>query len=224
MLSDRRVDGVLIVGTLLENKMIEHLQQAGCPVVLVDSYTPGEMIFDSVVTDNINGAYNAVAYLIENGHTRIGLLGSMPDAYPSVRERREGYIRALNHYGISERYIENGLLTLPEGHEAARRLLSRSPEITAIFACNDDVAKGTIAAATELGLLVPDDLSVIGFDNSDMARQTTPPLTTIHVDKTSMGTMAVQLLVDRIENPERAIVTTTLSTKLVERESVRPRA
>jgi LacI family transcriptional regulator len=224
MLSDRRVDGALIVGTLLEKRMVEHIQQAGYPVILVDSYTLGQSIFDSVVTDNVNGAYSAVKYLIEKGHTRIGLLGSMPDAYPSVKERREGYCRALSDFGISESYIENGLLTLPGGYEAALRLLRRSPEITAVFACNDEVAKGTINAANEMGIRVPDDLSVVGFDNSDMARQTTPSLTTIHVDKTSMGIMAVQLLVDRIENPDRAIVTTMLGTKLVERESVRPLA
>lgn len=222
MLSDHRVDGVLIVGIMLEDKMVENLLQAGFPVILVDSYTPEPVIFDAVITDNMNGAFSAVRYLIENGHTRIGLLGSIPDAYPSIKERREGYIRALKHYNISKTYIENGLLTLPDGYEAAQRLLKRHPEITAVFACNDEVAKGTIAAANELGLQVPHDLSVVGFDNSDMARQTIPSLTTVHVDKTSMGAIAVQLLLDRSENPDRAIVTTLLSTKLVERESAGP--
>ncbi|MBI5959734.1 MAG: substrate-binding domain-containing protein, partial [Chloroflexi bacterium] len=163
----------------------------------------------------------AVDYLIENGHSRIGLIGSLPDAYPSIRERRKGYTRALKQHGIEPSYIENGPLTREGGYKATQRLLKRAPEITAIFACNDNVAIGVMNAAQDLGRHIPDDLSVIGFDDIDLSQEVTPPLTTIHVDKMLMGVLGVRQLRDRIENPARTRLTTILSTQLIIRKSVR---
>ena len=89
------------------------------------------------------------------------------------------------------------------------------------FACNDDVAVGVMNAATHLGLRVPDDLSVIGFDDIDLSQELNPPLTTVHVDKLLMGALAVRTLQDRAENPQRAAITTSVSTQLVTRGSVK---
>ncbi|HEX3052124.1 MAG TPA: LacI family DNA-binding transcriptional regulator [Aggregatilineaceae bacterium] len=220
MLFDRRVDGILVVGAFLQETITHISQQTNQTIVLVDSYVPYQQ-FDSIVTDNLNGAYNAVKYLIEHGHTRIGLVGSAVNDYPSIRERRKGYTRALKEYGITETYIEDSALTREDGYEAARRLLKRSPDITAIFACNDNVAIGVMNAADQLGLSVPGDLSIVGFDDIDLTQEVAPPLTTVHVDKTLMGVLAVRQLRDRVENPERPTLTTALSTQLIVRESVR---
>jgi LacI family transcriptional regulator len=101
------------------------------------------------------------------------------------------------------------------------RLISRAPQITAIFACNDNVGIGVINALHHLGKRVPEDISVIGFDDIDLAQEITPTLTSIHVDKVLMGAMAMRMLRDRAESPDRSVVKTTITTQLMVRESVR---
>jgi LacI family transcriptional regulator len=116
--------------------------------------------------------------------------------------------------------IEPSKLSRNGGFAAMKTLWSCSPELTAVFSCNDDTAFGVIAAAQELGLKVPGDLSVIGFDNIDLASEYKPALTTIHVHKSWMGTIGVRLLIERARNPDKPVVTTVISTQLVIRDSV----
>jgi LacI family transcriptional regulator len=221
VLFNKHVDGMLIIGAFLEDtiKQINH-QLDHEAVVLVDAYAPGQP-FDSIVTDNINAAIELVNYLIASGHRHIGLIGSQPDSYPSIRERRKGYQRALKQHHIHHFYIEDGPLTLDEGYEATHRLLKRAPQVTAIFACNDNVAMGVMNAARDLGLNIPRDLSLVGFDNIDLSRQVSPALTTVDIDKNYMGVLAVRQLRDLIENPERTRLTILLHAQLIKRESVR---
>ncbi len=219
MLLDRQVDGVLIVGAFLESTIHLIGSRVDFPVVLVDGYAPGSG-FDSVVTDNLNGAFAAVEHLIRAGHTRIGLVGCETDGYPSVRERRKGYLRALKHHRIDQDYIEESALTRQGGCDGALALLSRSPEVTAIFACNDEVAQGVYEAAEQLGRAIPQDLSVIGFDDIDYARALSPALTTMRVDKMLLGMLAVRHLKDRAENPIRPSLSTSVSAVLIPRDSV----
>lgn len=216
MLVDKRVDAVMVVGTLLP-EFIEELQEK--PVVLVDAYAPGQPV-DSVVTDNLNGAHAAVTHLIEQGHRHIGLLGSRPDAYPSIRERRKGYMRALKQHGITDTYIRDGPLIREEGYDGLRALLNQYPQITAVFACNDLVAIGALDAARDMGIDVPGQLSLIGFDDIELTLEVKPRLTTVRVDKPLMGAVAVRLLRDRAEDPDRATMSVVIGTRLVERDSV----
>ncbi len=219
MLLDKHADALIIVGTFLEDAIAEISRQATPNVVLVDAYAAGQA-FDSVVIDNINGAQTAVEHLITNGHRHIGLVGSHAESYPSIRERRKGYTRALRDNDIADTYIEDSPLTRDGGYEATRRLLQRAPQITAIFACNDAVAFGVMHAAYEMGRKVPLDLSVIGFDDIDPAQEVIPPLTTVHVDKVLMGALAVRHLLDRAADLSRAALTTSVSTQLILRDSV----
>lgn len=221
LLNDQHVDGILLVGTFIEDTIMEVSQRADLPMVLVDAYAPGKA-FDSVIIDNLTGAYEAVNYLIDRGHRHIGCVGSTPDAYPSIRERRKGYQRALKHHEITANYLIVSPLTREGGYEATYQLLQTSPQVSAIFACNDDVAVGVMHAARDLGRSLPDDLSVVGFDDIDLAQEVTPALTTVHVDKVLMGALAVRYLRDRTETPRRSGLTTALSTQLIVRESVRP--
>ncbi len=220
MLLNELVDGVIIVGAFLEESIADISRRADCNIVLIDGYTSTES-FDSVLIDNFNGAVSAVNHLLDNGHRHIGLIGSNSESYPSVLERRRGYLAALGMRGIQDRYIEEGIHNRVSGFESTIRLLRRSPQITAVFACNDESAIGVMNAARELGYNVPDDLSVIGFDDIDLAQEVTPALTTIHVDKVLMGTMALRLLRDRVGDHERAAITTLVTTQLIIRESVR---
>lgn len=224
MLLDEIVDGVIVVGAFLEETLTDISKRANSKVVLVDAYTSDETAFDSVLIDNLSGAYNAVSYLIEKGHQHIGLIGSESDSYPSIAERRVGYISALQSHGIHDSYIVDSKLRRADGFSATLRLLKNEPDITAIFACNDNVAIGVMNAVRELGLSVPDDISVVGFDDIALAQEVMPPLTTMHVDTFFMGAMALRHLRDRAEYPNSPVLTTHVSTQLIERGSCKPLA
>lgn len=223
MLLNELVDGVIVIGAFLEEAIADISRRAKSNIVLVDAYTSRDLEFDSVVIDNFNGAVSAVLYLIANNHQHVGLIGSNPDSYPSVLERRRGYFAALSQRGISEVYVDEGELSRVGGFESTLRLLRRYPHITAIFACNDETAFGVMSAARHLGYTIPDDLSVVGFDDIDWAQEVMPALTTVHVDKVLMGTVALRMLRDRATDPARSSLTTLVPTQLIIRESVRKR-
>ncbi len=105
-------------------------------------------------------------------------------------------------------------------YEATHKLLEQSPNITAIFSCNDDIAEFVVKAIHERGLRVPEDISVIGFDDTEVATKTQPPLTTMRVEKELMGALAVRQLYERALNTERPPITMMMGTKLIERDSV----
>ena len=189
--------------------------------MLVDSYAFG-FPFDSVVIDNIGGAIQAVNYLVDRGHRCIGLLGTNKHSSPDIRERREGYYWALAARQIDEVYVEEGPMQREEGYHALKRLLQRAPHVTAVFAVNDETAIGALQAAHEMRIAVPEELSIIGFDDIDMASEVRPALTTIHVPKMWLGRLGVRRLLERAQSPDAPAVTISVATHLVERNSVGP--
>ncbi len=219
LIREERLEGLILVGAFIEGAIDQLKRQINMPIVLVDSYAP-HLPYDSVVIDNVGGVEQIVEHLIAWGHRKIGLVGANDQSPPSIRERREGYVRTLRAHGIEECYIEPSQLSRGGGKEGAHRLLTRCPDITAIVACNDDTAIGVMHAAAERGLRVPADLSVAGFDNIDLARDVTPALTTVHVHKAWMGSLGVRALLDRIQNPDQPRITVTVATQLIERSSV----
>jgi DNA-binding LacI/PurR family transcriptional regulator len=219
MISEQHMDGLILAGTFIEQTVDLFQRRTDVPIVLVDSYAPN-LPFDSVVIDNTPAAMTAIEYLIENGHTRIGLIGWNEQSPPSVQERQIGYRQALQKHDIERAYVQPSGLNREQGAEALRRLLGRHPQVTAVFACNDLSALGVLSGAREMGLDVPRDLSVIGFDNIAMAQEIIPPLTTIHVHKTWLGALSVRRLLERAREPAQPKVTIALSTELVVRGSV----
>jgi LacI family transcriptional regulator len=220
LLTDRHTDGLLVVGMQVNQALRTLLQQDDSPVVLVDAYAEGNP-FDAVVSDNIAGGYAATKELLSQGHRKIAILGSQPHAFPSIAERRKGYMHALTEVGLSPHFWDCPLWP-DSAAEAARIYLAQQPEITAVFACNDAVAIALLGVAQEQQRAVPHDLSVIGFDNIDLAHHTAPPLTTMRVDKTGMGRLAAQLLINRIEYPAAAPVQVFIRPQLICRQSVAP--
>jgi DNA-binding LacI/PurR family transcriptional regulator len=218
---DQKVDGWLILGIYLDKIPFPPSEEDPPPVVLVDSHAV-QPLYDIISIENFHGAYTAVTYLIERGHRHIGLIGSWTNGYPGINLRRKGYLKALVDHGISQTYIEDGRLNSLFGYESSRRLLERCPEVTAIFACNDDSAIGVMRTAHELGRKIPDDLSLVGFDNLSQAADVIPPLSTMNVDKLLMGELAVQQLINRYRHPDRAPVTILVRTELIIRQSVCP--
>jgi LacI family transcriptional regulator, galactose operon repressor len=219
MLLEGELDGVLLIGAFVDNTIEQLIQRRGMPVVLVDAYAPGAS-YDAAVTDNVRGAYEAVAYLIRRGHRHIGMVGSLPDAFPSIEERRRGYVQALLDNNISERYFADSHLSTEEAAESTAELLRRYPHVTALFCGNDITAVAAMQAARAAGRRLPEDLSIIGFDNIDLAEHMVPALTTMHVDKSGLGRLAVQLLANRAEFPDAGCVTAVLQPTMVERQSV----
>lgn len=219
LLLEQHVDGALMVGMYLEPEIVQMLRSRGLPVVLVDAYAAGDP-FDSVVIQNYAGAYRAVMHLIEAGHRQIAIVGSSPEAYPSILERRKGYLQALSDNGL-EPIFGDCLLHPDEVPPVIPKLLTTHPGLTSILACNDDVAIATIRMAQKLGRCVPEDLSVIGFDDIALAQHVMPPLTTMGVDMMGMGRLAAQLLLNRFEFPEAGGVRAVVCPNLVTRESVK---
>lgn len=219
LIREDRLEGLILVGTFIEGAIDQLKRQIDMPIVLVDSYAP-HLSYDSVVTDNIGGIEQVVEYLVGRGHRNIGLIGANDQSPPSIRERREGYVRALRARGIDEHFIELSQLSRMAGEEAAHRLLTRRPDITAIVACNDETAIGVMHGVAACGLRVPGDVSIVGFDNIDLARDVTPALTTVHVHKAWMGSLGVRALLERIHNPDQPRTTITVATQLIERSSV----
>jgi DNA-binding LacI/PurR family transcriptional regulator len=213
-------DGLLLVGAFVSEALGQVVERHSVPIVLVDAYAVAD-VYDAVLSDNRAGAYRAVSYLIERGHRQIGLVGYHPNAYPSIEERRDGYRQALADRGIADQYVaECHIINTEEIAQATAELLRRHPHITALFGVNDDVAIAVIETVRQLGRRVPEDLSVVGFDDIDLAGCVSPSLTTLHVDKVGMGRLAIQLLINRAERPEASPVKALICPRLVERQSV----
>lgn len=220
LLMEQHTDGLLVVGMQLDRTMQHLLQRDASPVVLVDAYAENHP-FDAVLTDNCAGASCATRYLIEQGHRHIAILGSLPHAFPSVVERRKGFLQALSAHDLPP-YFWDCPLWPDAAYTAVPAYLEQHPQVTAVFACNDAVAIALMKVAQEQPRLVPQTLSIVGFDNIEPAQHISPPLTTMHVDKVGMGRMAAQLLINRIEHPTAALVRTLIRPQLVPRKSVVP--
>ncbi len=224
MLVRGAAEALLMVGTFVDETILSITSRKAPPIVLVDAYAQSEC-YDAVGSDNFQAAWQAVEYLIRQGHRHIGLIGSEPDSYPSIRQRRGGYLRALREAEVAQSFIAEFNPMNESGYEATRDLLRKNPQITALFGVNDKVAIAALSAAIDSGRHVPEDISVVGYDDVDFASNAIPPLTTMHVDTVTMGRAAVQLLMNRIEYPDAARMTLTVHPMLMERQSVaKPRS
>ena len=215
-----RISGTLTDGVILVAPSVVDAPHAG-PLVAVDPHL-GASHLPSIDADNLKGARVATEYLLGLGHRRIGFLAGRSDL-ESARLREQGYRDALSAAGIpfDPSLVQVGEFQPFATTKAAERLLDQRPRPTAIFAANDLSAVETMRVAAARGLVVPDDLSVIGFDNVPEAAQTSPPLTTVDQSIQRMGTEAVRLLVSLIRGgsaPNRV----TLPTELVVRQSCKP--
>ena len=214
-----RLSGTLIDGAILVTPTVVDAQH-GIPVVAVDPHT-GPSGFPTVDADSFTGALTATEHLVSLGHRRIGFLGGRPDL-ESARLREAGYLEALRRAGIpaDAALMRIGGYRPGTADQPAHELLTLADRPTAIFAANDLSAIKTMEVARALGLRLPDDLSVIGFDNVPESALATPPLTTINQPIQRMGYEALKLLVDLIDGKERD-AHVRLPTELVLRGSTR---
>jgi LacI family transcriptional regulator, galactose operon repressor len=216
-----RVSGTLCDGALLVTPSSVDVT-FGAPVVAVD-HNVGSSGLPTVDADNLNGAVIATEHLLELGHRRIGFLTGRPDL-ESARLRERGYRVALERAGIEvdQSLIRVGGFQIDTAEEGTRELLALGDRPTALFAANDVTAIAAMSVARSFGLAVPDDLSVIGFDNVPESALSEPPLTTIEQPIQQMGYDAVKILISLIDGSELVAEHTLLPTRLVVRGSCRP--
>jgi LacI family transcriptional regulator len=212
-----RLGGTLIDGALLVTPTVVDAH-VGIPVVAVDPHT-GDSWVPTVASDNLHGARLATEHLLELGHRRIGFIAGRPDL-ESARLRQRGYELALADAGIriDRTLMAEGGFEEEPAREATRAILLGPEPPTAIFAANDLSALGVLAAAAELGLAVPADLSVVGFDNVPESVMAEPPLTTVDQSIQLMGRRAVELLLGLLGGAD-VVQRITLPTRLVQRHS-----
>ena len=213
-----RISGTLADGVILVTPgSID--ETFGTPVVAVDHNVQSSNL-PTVDSESLKGAVAATEYLLGLGHRRIGFLAGRPDL-ESARLRERGYREALAvaRIDVDEALIQTGGYDAATATEPARWLLELDPRPTAIFAANDVTALETMAVARSLGLRVPEDLSVIGFDNVPESALGDPPLTTVEQPIRQMGTDAVRLLLELLEDPSLPPARVILPTRVVVRQS-----
>lgn len=216
-----RLSGTLIDGAVLVTPTVVDAQP-GIPVVAVDPHT-GRSGLPTIDSDNMRGAIAATDHLIALGHRRIGFLGGRPDL-ESARLREEGYRKALANAGLpfDPSLVRVGGYRPETADQPVHELLELTERPTAIFAANDLSAIRTMEVAREMGIRVPQELSVIGFDNVPESALTTPPLTTINQPIRRMGAEAIDLLIGLLDGSADPNTHLTLPTELIERGSCAP--
>jgi LacI family transcriptional regulator len=213
------VEGVVMMGVDPEESEVRRLARAELPCVGVDVELDGPAT-ECVMSDNVDGAIQAVRHLHALGHRRIATITGMIEKRPGI-DRLRGYRAALQELGLAYRdeYVAYGDFYFESGRAATARLLALPEPPTAIFAGADLTALGAIRAATEAGLSIPRDLSVVGFDDIQIAPHLNPPLTTVRQDKSGLGRAAADALIALIEGATERTPLVTLPVELVARGS-----
>lgn len=224
-LLEKRVDGLIVMTSWNGPAFLEALRGQRLPTVLMDADPESIHADIAVVNDDSRlGARLAIDFLLEQGFEDIALLTG-PCDHPRSRERLAGALATLETAGIAiptERIVTTNLLA-DGGFQAMQRLLEGPAHPQAVFAFNDLVALGAMRAAREQGLALPDDLSVIGYDDIELGRYLSPALTTIHQPIYELGATAIAQLIDRLERQRPLAPTQRLAPRLVIRESVKQR-
>ncbi|BER96466.1 LacI family DNA-binding transcriptional regulator [Vibrio cholerae] len=220
-LLQKRVDGLLLMCSTLEGERLDVFDRyPDIPIVVMD-WGPILFASDKIQDNSLQGGYMAAKHLIECGHKEIGCITG-PLIRHQAQMRYEGYKRALAEAGIAINpdWIVESDFECEGGYQAFEKLYQRGKLPSALFVSNDMMAMGVIQAASQRGLRVPDDLSLIGYDDVHIAKFMTPALTTIHQPKYRLGKAAVDTLLYRLENPDTTAQVVQLEPTLVVRSSV----
>ncbi|HAS4315136.1 TPA: substrate-binding domain-containing protein [Vibrio cholerae] len=221
-LLQKRVDGLLLMCSTLEGERLDVFDRyPDIPIVVMD-WGPILFASDKIQDNSLQGGYMAAKHLIECGHKEIDCITG-PLIRHQAQMRYEGYKRALAEAGIAINpdWIVESDFECEGGYQAFEKLYQRGKLPSALFVSNDMMAMGVIQAASQRGLRVPDDLSLIGYDDVHIAKFMTPALTTIHQPKYRLGKAAVDTLLYRLENPDTTAQVVQLEPTLVVRNSVR---
>lgn len=218
MLKENRVDGFIIRGPAIKPKFILDLKNTGLPVVLFGNEL-NQTEIDCVVCQNRKGTYKITKHLLEHGHKKILFLTG-PEGWYTNNERMAGYNDALEEAGLKKRIIHMPDTTIDTGKAFFKEAIkSIYPEITAVVAVNDPTAIGVIDEARQLGIKVPGDIAVVGFDDIAWASLSYPPLTTVHAFLEEMGKITISRLLDLLEEPDLHPAKSIVAISLIIRNS-----
>jgi len=216
-IQERASDGVILLCyDEFTYSISDFIENANCPIVTINRKISDKL--SSFQIDNVKGAKSVVDYLIVKGHTRIAHICGPANSY-NAQDRKKGYIEAMSEYGmeIPEAYLAVGDWKIESGYAATRELMELSDPPTALFCSNDHMAIGALEALRELRLRVPDDVSVVGFDDSEISRVIQPRLTTVRQPLDELGALAASEVVTRSRDAERQHI--VIAPKLIERAS-----
>jgi len=221
-LREKCVDGILMNSVAVLNREQQaQLATCGLPIVLLNR-SAANGAFSTVCADNESGGVLAAQYLLHLGHLKIAHITG-PQSHGNLSDRTRGFVRTLQSAkNPVQPVVLHGNFNFGGGMELTRKLLDKHPDVTAIFAGNDVMAYGAIRVALDRGLRIPEDLSLIGFDNIEFSSIMHPPLTTIHQPKYEMGQAAVEILLRLARDKGKQIPEhRLLGVELVERQSCR---
>jgi DNA-binding LacI/PurR family transcriptional regulator len=220
LLLRQKSDGIILASNFQNDALVQELFKRDIPVVLLAQEIP-TMSMNTVTIDDFNGSSVAMQHLLSLGHRKIGIIA---EKNRSGIERVRAYKAMLEEYGITidDSYIMRCDASISEGVHCGEQLLRHSSPPTAIFACNDLIALGVMKAARNVNVSIPDELSVIGFDNTILSTFTVPLLTTVSQPIREMGMKTVQLLVEEIGKQKSTKQRILYSPELVIRESTAP--
>jgi LacI family transcriptional regulator len=223
-LQEKQVDGLLFISQLLTKDYREFIKKMGVPIITISAFSETNDV-PYVKVDDEAASYDAVRYLIEKGHTDIGMISGPPTDPLAGHPRIQGYKRALREADLP--FIETKVtwhkgFYFEDGQVAFQKLLKSHLSITALFAASDELAISAVSSAYHLGIRVPHQLSVIGYDDTKLAKMSIPPLTTVSQPFEEMGAQATKKLIDSIQSREPN-TSLTMPHRIAERESVKNR-
>lgn len=224
VLADKKVDGVLFAGVDVNSALVEEMKSMRYPIVLVtQEASNGEEVIHTVIHDNVKAMYDAVSFLIENGHQRIALIGGPENDYSSGQKRLQGYKQALEEQKIEilDSYIEHGDFSFESGYECMRKIYEENSVLpTAVMVCNDAMAIGAIRFLKTSKVSVPADISIMGFDDLEFGRYFSPELTTVRISYFDEGLRAIKTLFKLIQE-QSVPMTQFIPHKIIRRISVK---
>jgi LacI family transcriptional regulator len=223
LLEEGGADGLLAVGMQVQGELLAVMRRRHPALVLVDSYAPhtDDGGFDAVLSNNYAGGELAANHLLAEGHRHLAVLGAAANAYPSLRDRYHGFADTVESYRGAHLYSVGRVENQLEAATLFSSFLAGNPQVTACFGGNDLVAIAAMRSAQTLGQRVPEDFAVIGFDGIALGEHTSPPLTTLAVDKLKMGRVAVEMLLDRVAFPDAAPAVATITPRFIARGSAK---
>jgi DNA-binding LacI/PurR family transcriptional regulator len=217
MFQEDRVDGVILLSPMNADIYVMELKKRKIPFVILDNQQRNPSV-PSVVVNNFKGGYDATKHLIDLGHTEIAHI-SGPDPYLSSRDRERGYLFALEEAGLTPFHIEQGTFGIPSGYSIAMRWIQSGRLPTAVFAADDFIALGVMDAFKNERIRIPEDVSIVGFDDQIYAEEFRPTLTTIRQPFEKIGRQGVDILLKLIKDPSKRNVTMEFDPTLIVRES-----
>ncbi|MDW6004273.1 HTH-type transcriptional repressor PurR [Vibrio mangrovi] len=222
MLAEKRVDGMLVMCSDLTAELLEMLEAYDdIPKVIMD-WGPESSQADKIIDNSEEGGYLATRYLLDKGHRHIACLsGHLSKA--ACQERIQGFRRAMAEANLTpnEDWILEGNFECDTAVLAADKIIAMDEQPTAVFCFNDTMALGLMSRLQQRGIKVPEDISVIGYDNIEISEYFSPPLTTIHQPKRRVGKNAFEILLERIKNKEHDRRTFEMHPEIVERDTVK---